>query len=180
MTRARACITQLAAIISPSPSATAVQPESIIDTTNKTKAIISELVAVIHDTDDTVQMEQLFVLNDQLNSLLEKVPPIIKPVLKLQGLGLNLNGQDMKVNGNGQAIHDSPLGVEHLRQAEDDETPTTPRIDKGKGRAEPEPEEPEKVLSPTFLITESDDEYEDGNRYIPAAHLEDVASPTDR
>ncbi|KAF8552251.1 hypothetical protein OG21DRAFT_1604805 [Imleria badia] len=36
-------------------------------------------------------------------------------------------------------------------------TPLTPRLDKGKGRAEPEPEESEKV-SPTFMITESEDE----------------------
>ena len=34
----------------------------------------------------------------------------------------------------------------------------TPRVDKGKGRAKPEPEVFEKILSPSFMIAGSDDE----------------------
>ena len=53
----------------------------------------------------------------------------------------------------------------------------TKRRDKGKGRAEPEPEPVESILSPTFLISESDDE--DGEGTPVVADPEDLVSPTD-
>jgi len=53
----------------------------------------------------------------------------------------------------------------------------TPRTDKGKQRAEPEPEEPERVLSPTsaLMVTESDDE--EGQTLIMEPP-ENILSPT--
>ncbi|KAF9444503.1 RNI-like protein [Macrolepiota fuliginosa MF-IS2] len=61
-------------------------------------------------------------------------------------------------------------------EEEEEETPTTPRIDKGKGRAEPEQEEPEKVLSPSYVI-DSEDEDENG---IPEEIAALMPSPTER
>ena len=40
----------------------------------------------------------------------------------------------------------------------EEEVIDTPRVDKGKGRAKPEPEVFEKILSPSFMIAGSDDE----------------------
>ncbi|KAK2467301.1 hypothetical protein APHAL10511_000536 [Amanita phalloides] len=71
-------------------------------------------------------------------------------------------------------------GRDDAKDAEvEDDTPTTPRIDKGKGRAEPEPEVPEKVLSPTFLVTEPEDEDEEA-QYHTDEEVEAGPSPTDR
>lgn len=62
-----------------------------------------------------------------------------------------------------------------------DTTPTTPRIDKGKGRAEPEEEEPEKVLSPSYELGEEDEEDEEGVEYtIPEEIAALMPSPTER
>lgn len=51
---------------------------------------------------------------------------------------------------------------------DNEDLPLTPRVDKGKGCAEREPdsEVPEKVLSPAFMISESEDKDEDKHRYL--------------
>jgi hypothetical protein len=60
-------------------------------------------------------------------------------------------------------------------------SPNTPRIDKGKARAVPEPEQPQKVLSPTFMIEESDKDDEDGPRFSVRDDIEvPMTSPTNR
>jgi hypothetical protein len=51
-----------------------------------------------------------------------------------------------------------------------EDSPTTAKIDKGKGKAELEPDEPEKVLSPRIRISDSEDEDEDGVPYEDALH----------
>ena len=47
-----------------------------------------------------------------------------------------------------------------LQSHDNEETDSagTPRIDKGKGKAEPDPEVHEKILSPNFVLLGSDDE----------------------
>lgn len=60
--------------------------------------------------------------------------------------------------------------------------PDTPRIDKGKQRAEPEPEVHEPVLSPSFRISASDDEDEDGPKVFVTEEPDPMLSgpsPTD-
>ncbi|KAL5504946.1 hypothetical protein ACEPAH_7609 [Sanghuangporus vaninii] len=87
---------------------------------------------------------------------------------------------DAKLNGLRLQI---PAG--QLIQAEETESETeidveTPRVDKGKGRAAPEPEVFEKVLSPSFVLSSSDDEDEDGVK--DEVDLEEdtiVPTPTD-
>ncbi|TFY76241.1 hypothetical protein EWM64_g7771 [Hericium alpestre] len=114
-----------------------------------------------------------------------------RPQIKLQGLGLDLvniasgsssavttpDSEGGIVNGlaNGHAA--LAAGGEEatgsaVEEAEEEEV-STPRIDKGKGRAAPEPEVPERVLSPHFVL-ESDEEGE----HEP--EVADERSPTDR
>lgn len=183
--RARACLTSLANVTA-APSST-VNPEHIADAATKARVVVNELTTVIQETEDPIQMEELLGINDQLLALLKKVPGGGKPTLTLYGLGLSLPGIE-PVGGDTTLANGSPAFLNghangHFPEGEDDDdTPTTPRIDKGKRKAEPEPEVPEKVLSPTFLIAESsEDEDEDGRRYVIAPeHLEEVTSPTDR
>jgi protein phosphatase 1 regulatory subunit 37 len=148
----------------------------------KAHAVLAELTAAIQDAEDAVRLQELLGANDQLCSLLAKVPAPQKPTLVLQGLGAVVNGAapvdspgtaDLR---NGRAVMPNGVAVEGGVDEEAD-TPTTPRIDKGKGRAKPEPEVPEKVLSPTFLITESESEDEEAH-YV--TEVEAGPSPTDR
>lgn len=129
-------------------------------------------------------MEELFEMHEQVSTLLNKLPPpprlLTRPQLMLPGLGLTgANG----VNGSTSSLVSeiSSLGLaeteEDMRSLEEDIL-TTPRIDKGKARAEPEPEEPEKVLSPTFMITADEDEEDEERSFNPAEEGE--PSPTNR
>jgi protein phosphatase 1 regulatory subunit 37 len=169
------------------------KPES--EVSNKAKAIILELSAVIQETENPARLEELLGINDELTALLAKVPEPVRPTLTLQGLGLwdtnpiqAINGsgneekQTVLSNGNGQAVHESPTEENHHQDGEDGPEPGTPKIDKGKGKAEPEPVEHEKVLTPTFVIPESEDEDEDGHRLLSVQDSDNVGmpSPTDR
>lgn len=66
---------------------------------------------------------------------------------------------DAKLNG--LRLH-IPTDISSASEPYDTESESealeTPRIDKGKGRAAPEPEVIEKVLSPNFVLSSSDDE----------------------
>jgi protein phosphatase 1 regulatory subunit 37 len=155
------------------------------------KSLIAELMALIPALDNPERMQELLGLNDQLTTLLEAAPPVPapgRPVLTpLRGLGLGLtvsiDGDVKASNGNG--VHGMPNGNGVIVvNGDGDDTPTTPRVDKGKAKAEPPPEEPEKVLSPTFMLAEeSDDEDEDReNRHFVVLEegLEGPTSPTHR
>ncbi|CAK5276830.1 unnamed protein product [Mycena citricolor] len=61
-----------------------------------------------------------------------------------------------------------------------DEPPSTPRIDKGKARAVPEPEEPEKVLSPTKLLMGQGDEDVDSEGPLHVEESEPGSPTTSR
>jgi protein phosphatase 1 regulatory subunit 37 len=204
--RARACITQLTSIVSPSPpvstptstpSPSAISrtptPANMKDLLAKANSLIAELTALIPALDNPERMQELLGLNDQLTTLLEAVPPApapVRPVLTpLRGLGLGLSvtidGEVKASEGNG--VHGIPNGngvIVVNGDGEVDDTPTTPRVDKGKAKAESPPEEPEKVLSPTFMLAEeSDDEDEDreGRHFVMAEEgLEGSTSPNHR
>jgi len=156
--------------------------------------MVAELTAVIQETDDPVRLEELLGINDQLLTLLKNVPIKLKQTLKLQGLGLSIdNGSNTVIEVDGKldgyphlngGLNGHTASIETCSESNgvetDDEsttptTPSTPRVDKGKRRAEPE--EHEMVLSPkTFMIGEPDnheeESYEDEgispmDRYIP-------------
>ena len=153
------------------------------------KDVVLELGKLIETEDSPERVEELLGLCDRINFLLAKVPSARPSKPQLQGLGLKINNDlildrngassnGLLANGNGDITRsESPD-----QYGDEEPSPTTPKVDKGKGRAEPEPEQHEPVLSPShFLVGESEDEDEEGHRFL---HLEDidepVASPTDR
>ena len=157
---------------------------------SKAKAVASELATVIQETENPIRLEELLGINDQLLSLLKKVPGSGKPNLRLHGLGLALNDSQSSsddgdgrldglpnLNGRANGFEGGSSETSSMTSYEDDHdalsTPTTPKIDKGKGKAAPEPEEPEMVLSPKFRMAAGEDE----NAML---YPEGVASPTDR
>lgn len=123
----------------------------------------------------------MLALNDELTSLLARVNARRPELKRLKGLGINVEDARLSpaIVSNGHASSD------HLRpeEAEEDELeeeiPVTPRIDKGKGRAEPEPEEPPPVLSPTLLMPDYDFEYAEPTESL-LGQVESIVSPTDR
>ncbi|KAF8638634.1 hypothetical protein AX17_002059 [Amanita inopinata Kibby_2008] len=200
--KARSYITQLNEAISVSakePPSASPSSESVEEITNKARAVVIELTAAIQGTEDPVQMEELLGINDQLLGLLSKVPTPGRPTLSLQGLGFMVNGGSASSQESEQTVtkdlpngrppqSDDQLVPNGIREecggkgeGEDEEaTPTTPWMDKGKGRAAPEPEVPEKILSPTFLITETEEDEDEETHYATDEEAEAGPSPTDR
>ena len=179
MLRARARKTELEDLLSrtPSSSSTPVSPVEgpDVELLQSTRDMMRSIVSMIERTSDPARLDSLLSLNDELMTLLGRLEP--KPVgLKLQGLGIRPTNGDTAGNGhvNYAPEGSSPQGLE---VPSDNDEPVTPRLDKGKGRAEPEPEPVESVLSPTFLITESDEE--DTGTPPLTTDPEDLVSPTD-
>jgi protein phosphatase 1 regulatory subunit 37 len=196
--QARACIVQLNRQIR--PTSNGLIPLSIPATKGNVvasaKTVLLNLVNAVQSTSDPIRLEELLSANDDLTSALAettKTTEADRPSLTLHGLGSSIssasstfsnNSSDIVnggvPNGNGQVLHSSPVsGAGH----EDEPEPTTPKIDKGKGRAEPEPVEHEKVLSPTLLVPESDEEDDDGQEITIEEGEEvgpDLSSPTYR
>ncbi|KLO15169.1 RNI-like protein [Schizopora paradoxa] len=125
---------------------------------------IEGLSDVIQAAEDPVFIEELFFLNDSISSLVKQLSDV-KPMSRKS----SISGSSVTTVNGGLMLHipnnTMPRPSIVTPDEEDEETivqsPETPRIDKGKGRAAPEPEIHEKVLSPSFLI--SDEEDEDGN-----------------
>ncbi|KAJ7123492.1 hypothetical protein C8R44DRAFT_620615 [Mycena epipterygia] len=188
--RGRVCVALLADMLA-APPPTPVSPgdsaptsTALADVLKQARALTRELGKVIQETEDPARMEELLDVNDELMTLIARAPAPGRPTLTLQGLGLKwapgapvaspaLGNGDATASANGHA------GVE------EDDAPTTPRVDKGKARAVPEPEEPEKVLSPTLMLGDDEDD-EDGEgslRFSPVEEgdddekTENVASP---
>lgn len=193
--QARTCIAQLRGLSAPSsnglptsPYATSALPREA-DISSLAKDVLLDLTNAIQSTSDANRLEELLLANDDLMAALKEVATVAnsdRPSLKLQGLGLSFvdgsSSTDKKLdyadgrvpNGSLQSIPNGE-GLHENRYPE----PMTPKIDKGKGRAEPEPEEHEKVLSPTFMITEDEEDNEDVPGYPEEEGEEaDLSSPT--
>ncbi|KAJ7241653.1 hypothetical protein C8J57DRAFT_1192532 [Mycena rebaudengoi] len=189
--RGRACAAQLEALLAPppppaSPTAGAPAPLSPTDVLSQARAIVRELGKVIQETEDPSRMEELLDVNDALTALIARAPAPGRPTLTLQGLGLKW-APGAVVASPALENEDTHGGLANGHVEEEDHTPTTPRVDKGKARAVPEPEEPEKVLSPTFQVLENEDDDEDENGSLNFSPVEEgddnatvTASPTDR
>ncbi|KAF9016002.1 RNI-like protein [Hymenopellis radicata] len=151
--RARASITQMHNILHPPayPQEISVIPVPQ-EVAKRVRAIIEELGVVIQATEDPERMEELFAMHDELTELVGKVENLKqRPILSLQGLGVRLNG----LPSPRVSPRPSPLLMGSSIEEED---PSTPRIDKGKAKAEPEFE---KVLSPTSALMNTNDKEED-------------------
>ena len=164
MLQARARKTELEDLLSrtPSSSSSSVPISPIegpdVELLQSTREMMRSIVSMIERTSDPSQLDSLLSLNDELMTLLGRLEP--KPVgLKLQGLGTQPTNGDAA--GNGHALH-------------------TPESSSTQGLEMPfviEPEPVESVLSPTFLITESDEE--EAGTPLMTTELEDLVSPTD-
>ncbi|TFK18854.1 RNI-like protein [Coprinopsis marcescibilis] len=192
--RAHACIAQLSDVVE-NPSASLPNGQTATHIVTDSRAVVSELATAIQETDDPLKLEQQLELNDRLLGLLKSAQIVMKPTLTLHGLGLNFDdasvsslgsGQESirssQLNGrNGSSDGSSSLDVPVQEEDEFEESPSTPRVDKGKRRADPVPIRHEKILSPTFLITESESEDESRGGYeTPPEIVEGMPSPTDR
>ncbi|KAJ7100977.1 hypothetical protein B0H15DRAFT_919984 [Mycena belliarum] len=186
--RAHACAAQMEALFFPpavpaSPNAPLPSPADVLQ---QARALTRELGRVIEETEDPARMEALLDVNDTLTSLVARAPAPGRPTLTLQGLGLKWApgapvASPARENGDG--------GVDVLinGHVDEDDGRTTPRIDKGKARAVPVPEEPEKVLSPTLMLADDEDEDGEGRlRFSPVEEGDDDGetplgtSPTER
>lgn len=184
--QAHACKIQLEDLLARSPSSSSAPMSPLIDPglTHRTRGVLAALGRVIETTSDPAKLEELLTLNDDLTGILTHTagPPLL-------GLGIRIESPAKETviaeNGNGMANGNGNGNVVYAEELSDaEEEPMTPRLDKGKGRAEPEPEEPEMVLTPTvmspaFMIAESDDEDGDHRILLAAEHPEDSVSPTD-
>ncbi|KAK0199598.1 hypothetical protein DFS33DRAFT_1267449 [Desarmillaria ectypa] len=173
--RARSCVAQLQILLNPaepSPlntphlSSPSLSKPSVSEIAARARSLVGELSQVIEEEGDGGRMEELLGINDQLTSLLAKVPS--RPI----GLGLVIpttNGAGSVAAGT--SPHGDSPAEEHTDEEEVEEI-GTPRVDKGKGRAEPVHE---KVLSPTtaFLISEDDAEDGEGPRFPPVEAREE-------
>jgi protein phosphatase 1 regulatory subunit 37 len=145
-------------------------------------ALLSSLVEIIQTSSDSARVDELLGLNDALTSLLARATP--KQRISLQGLGIELNGlerTDVHETGNGSVSPDNHVVTPSSDAEElvDDDALSTPRLDKGKGKAPPEPEIVESVLSPPgFAVLDSEEEEEVGHEATQEEG--DPRSPTDR
>ena len=163
---------------SPSSSSAPVSPTRDLDPelTAKARTVLAMMASIIETTSDPGRLEELLSLNDHLTGLLAKSPT---PTLKLSLNGLGIRTEKGKADELSPATNRDGIRVgEEPGDDSEVEEPITPRIDKGKQRAEPEPEQPEKVLSPTFLISESDEEDGEGQR-LTTGPRDDAVSPTE-
>lgn len=177
---ALACKSALEELLLRSPSSSPAPPaaDQTEDLPTRSRTALQSLAALIESTDDPSQLEGMLALNDELTSLLARVNARRPELKRLKGLGINVEDARLSaaIVSNGHASSD------HLRTEEDEleeEIPVTPRIDKGKGRAEPEPEEPPPVLSPTLLMPDYDFEYAEPTESL-LGQVESIVSPTDR
>lgn len=75
-------------------------------------------------------------------------------------------------------MHIAQVVTEDPASEDEPSSPETPRVDKGKARAEPE-EIHEKVLSPSFMVSSSDDSEDEGKSLLVSVpEVDSTPSPT--
>ncbi len=150
---ARECASKLDALAS--------SPESLRDEDDRREsasAILTQakdaqvqLSLMIPNISSPAVLSELLKLND---SLTDKLQAVVSRKDFTQIVRKPSQPPSIDVSG-ANVIHDEPEVDEDLVAL------LSPRLDKGKGRAEPEPEAAEKVLSPTFAIHGDSDEEEE-------------------
>jgi len=175
------CRDQLQVLIARSTSTSgsdAAETQEALELIERAKALLPGLVEAIRTCSDSGRVDELLNLNDTLVSLVAQASP--KPKPSLQGLGLELNGLgDPGANSGSGMVNNhivSPRG-DSTEEPIHNDSPSTPRLDKGKGKAPPEPEIVEPVLSPRgFAAPDSDS---DENEHEAEQGEDDPRSPTD-
>lgn len=131
------------------------------------------LADVIEESTDLVQLEELLLLNDSIAWLVSEIEKAGQksPDASANTSPATSEGQELPSPDAGQEPSDViPLAsaklnglklhipADELTNTDDIEvhgdviSPSTPKVDKGKGRAGPKPELLEKALSPGFVI----------------------------
>jgi len=177
--RARQCKEQLERLLAHSTVASKgdesnakAAPELI----ERTKAVLPLLAEIIRTSSNSTRLDDLLSLNDTLTSLLPRASP--KPRISLQGLAIDLNGLTVSHTGNGSGVHENHASGDR-EELTDDDVLSTPRLDKGKGKAPPEPEAVEPVLTPPGGFTVADSDSEEIEHGVTHGD-DDARSPTDR
>ena len=172
----RQVISDLEDLAPRSPSGSSVQSTlSGVDPeiTGKVNTLRPKLQQLIERSlgEDTTKVDELLALNDSLTTILASprgaltsaIPPISRRVSKDKGIGLTVSipscGDFLSTHTtptthtlNGH-VHQSPL----VRDDSDEESASTPRLDKGKQRATEEPERPTQVLRRPSLVLDDED-----------------------
>src|SRR5258708_15286289 len=182
--QAQQCRDQLQALIArstPTSGSDATETQENLQLIERAKMLLPGLVEVIRTCSDSRRADELLNLNDTLVSLLAQASP--KPKLSLQGLGLELNGLGNPGPDNSSGVVNnrivSPRG-DSIGEPNYDDSPSTPRVDKGKGKAPPEPEVVKPVLSPRGFAVPDSDEDEAEHEQEQEQGEDDPRSPTDR
>lgn len=177
---AKACKKELEDVLASTPSASSsptATPDSNEDLTGRARDALKALSALIEKTADPAKMEEYLGLNDEIIGLLDRFNKPRPDIASIKGLGIQI--ENLKIGSTLANGHNSP--VRKILDEDELETPVTPRADKGKQRAEPEPEEPQLVLTPTIERTAFDDpEVEQDIDASVLDNAESIVSPTDR
>jgi len=179
--QAQQCRDQLQALIArstPTSGSDAAETQEALELIERAKTLLPGLVEAIRTCSDSSRLDEILNLNDTLVSLVAQASP--KPKASLQGLGLELNGLGNPGTNDGSGVVNnhivSPRG-DSTEEHSDDDSPSTPRLDKGKGKAPPEPEIVRPVLSPRgFAAPDSDS---DSNEHEAEQGEDDPRSPND-
>lgn len=183
--QAQQCRDQLQALIArstPTLESDAAETQEALELIERAKTLLPGLVEVIRTCSDSGRLDELLNLNDTLVSLVAQASP--KPKASLQGLGLELNGLGNPGANNGSGMVNnhivSPRG-DSTEEPSDDDSPSTPRLDKGKGKAPPEPEIVKPVLSPRGFAAPDSDSDSDSDEIEHEAEQgeDDPRSPND-
>jgi protein phosphatase 1 regulatory subunit 37 len=177
--RARQCKEQLEGLLAHSttaPRGHESDAKADAELFGRTKELLPLLAEIVRTCSDPTHRDELQRLKSALQSLLVRASP--KPRISLQGLAIDLNGLGSPTS------HESNTHDNHVvttrgdtEELADEDVLSTPRLDKGKGKAPPEPEAVEPILSPSgFTVADSDSEMENE----VAQGEDDPRSPTDR
>jgi protein phosphatase 1 regulatory subunit 37 len=176
--QARQCKEQLEQLLGHSTPALRKRHESDAkadaEVIGRTKALLPLLAEIVRTSSDSTRLGDLHSLTDTLKSLIARASP--KPRISLQGLAIDLNGLRASPSSDGSSTVVTTGG--DIEELTDEDVLSTPRLDKGKGKAPPELEAVEPILSPTnFTVADSDSE-EMEHEVVQGE--DDARSPTDR
>ena len=181
--QAQQCRDQLRVLIArstPTSGSDAAEPQEALELIERAKTLLPGLVEVIRTCSDSGRLDELLNLNDTLVSLVAQASP--KPKASLQGLGLELNGLGNTGTNNDRGVVNnhivSPRG-DSTEEPSDDDSPSTPRLDKGKGKAPPEPKIVKPVLSPRGFAAPDSDSDSNEHEHEAEPGEDDPRSPTD-
>lgn len=167
-TRARASLAELKAF--EVTSSAHLSKPNYEETLAVAVAVVSELAASVDQTASAEELDPILSLIDSLHTAIAQAHPgPSRSNSRVSGLGIVVPDYSSSLNSDPHLIHESPT---------EESSPVTPRVDKGKARAEPEPEVVEKVLSPNYSSLPSSDSDEEDESFQDAEDGQSPKSPS--